>query len=442
MLSYAERRQTLIDQLRASRGGELALGKATSNLFRDRTPATKQRLDVRAFHHVLEVDAKQGWVDVEGMTPYDVLAAATLRHGVMPCVVPQLKSITIGGAVAGVAIEATSFRYGLAHATMLELEVLLADGSVVVCTADNEHRDLFFGFPNSYGTLGYALRVRTKTIPTKPYVAVTHIRHTDARAYFEQMGELCKAADVDFLDGTVFAKDALFISVGRFVDTAPYVSDYTFEEIYYRSIRNREHDFLTAADYLMALGHRLVLVLEESGRAKSLAAPPARPQSAQLALLHQGHAAQQPLAVDAHARSGFRPPASRNRHSRRRRAIDARRGFSRLLSARGRHHADLDLSDRHARTVDAVSDGSEQDVRELRFLGRRAQGQPHAPGHFNRLVERKVSSSAASNRCTRNATIRAKILGNYGGEAYRALKARYDPDGNFPDLYSKCVLRH
>ena len=36
----------------------------------------------------------------------------------MPAVVPQLKSITLGGAVAGVGIEATSFRYGLVHDTI------------------------------------------------------------------------------------------------------------------------------------------------------------------------------------------------------------------------------------------------------------------------------------------------------------------------------------
>jgi hypothetical protein len=29
----------------------------------------------------------------------------------------------------------------------------------------------------------------------------------------------------------------------------------------------------------------------------------------------------------------------------------------------------------------------------------------------------------------------------YGADAYRALKAKYDPAGAFPDLYDKCVLR-
>ena len=112
------------------------------------------------------------------MTPYEDLTSACLAHGVMPAVVPQLKTITLGGAVAGVGIESSSHRYGLVHDTMLELDVLLGDGRVVSCTADNEHADLFFGFPNSYGTLGYALRVKAKTIPVKKYV------HLDASAVF------------------------------------------------------------------------------------------------------------------------------------------------------------------------------------------------------------------------------------------------------------------
>jgi FAD/FMN-containing dehydrogenase len=108
----------------------VGLGKATSNLFRDRAAVARHRLDVRGFDHVLAVDARSGWVDAEGMVPYDVLVAACLAQGVMPAVVPQLKSITIGGAAAGVGIEATSFKYGLVHETLQELEILLPAGEV------------------------------------------------------------------------------------------------------------------------------------------------------------------------------------------------------------------------------------------------------------------------------------------------------------------------
>jgi hypothetical protein len=42
----------------------------------------------------------------------------------------------------------------------------------------------------------------------------------------------------------------MVVSVGRFVDEAPYVSDYSFERIYYRSLRERTTDFLTSDGYL------------------------------------------------------------------------------------------------------------------------------------------------------------------------------------------------
>ncbi|HEY3076909.1 MAG TPA: FAD-binding protein, partial [Burkholderiales bacterium] len=117
---------------------------------------------MRAFNQVLQVDAAAGWIDTEGMITYEDLTRECLVHGLMPAVVPQLKTITLGGAVAGVGIESSSHRHGLVHDTMLELDVLLGDGRIVTCTATNEHADLFFGFPNSYGTLGYALRVKAK----------------------------------------------------------------------------------------------------------------------------------------------------------------------------------------------------------------------------------------------------------------------------------------
>ena len=77
------------------------------------------------------------------MTTFVDLADATLAAGTMPRVVPQLKSITLGGAVAGVGIEASSFRHGLVHDTIAAIDVLTGDGRIVVCTPDNEHRDLF-----------------------------------------------------------------------------------------------------------------------------------------------------------------------------------------------------------------------------------------------------------------------------------------------------------
>ncbi len=245
---YELKKQRLVEFLRAHRGA-VRLAKDTSNLFRDRSAAPAQRLDVRDFNQVLAVDAAARTIEVEGMTPYVALVDECLRHGVLPAVVPQLKSITIGGAVTGCGIEASSFRYGLAHETVQEMEILLPGGRVVVATPHNEHRELFYGFPNSYGTLGYALRLKIRAVPVKPYVRLTHRRFSDPREYFAELERHC-AGDADFVDGVVFAPDELYLTTGDFTDAAPYTSDYTYQRIYYRSIRERSEDYLTTRDYI------------------------------------------------------------------------------------------------------------------------------------------------------------------------------------------------
>ncbi len=246
MSTFEAKKQRLIGQL--GEGG-VRLAKPTSNLFRDRDEAPSRRLDVHDFNNVLAIDTERGWVEVEGMTTYADLTDATLARGVMVAVIPQLKSITIGGAIAGIGIESSSFKYGLPHETLLEMDVLVGDGRVLHCTPDNEHRDLFYGFPNSYGTLGYALKVKARTVPAAPYVALEHIRFADAAALFRRVEELC-AQEIDFLDGSVFGPDELYLTVGRFADQAPYTSDYTYMDIYYQSIRRRPSDYLTTYDYL------------------------------------------------------------------------------------------------------------------------------------------------------------------------------------------------
>jgi hypothetical protein len=253
MTAYAAKKNRLLEELAAARargGASVGLAKRTSNLFRDRPARKRPRVDLSHFNSVLNVDPVAGIVEAEGMTTFVDLADATLAAGTAPRVVPQLKSITLGGAVAGVGIEASSFRFGLVHDTISEIEVLTGDGRALVCTPDNEHRDLFHGMPNSYGTLGYALKLTARTTPASATCTIEHRRYAEPARAFAAIGELARAPGVDFLDGVVFARDALVLTLGRFVDTAPYSSDYTFERIYYQSLRERADDHLTAHDYL------------------------------------------------------------------------------------------------------------------------------------------------------------------------------------------------
>jgi len=253
---YEARKARLCGQYAAlPAGAPVRLAKPTSNLFRTRRRSCARRLDVRALDGVLTVDPAERTADVQGMTTYEHLVDATLAHGLMPLVVPQLKTITLGGAVTGLGIESSSFRNGLPHESVREMEVLTGDGRVVLARPDNEHRDLFHAFPNSYGTLGYALRLTIELEPVRPYVRVRHVPFTDRAALFAAMAAVCAERSydgdpVDFVDGTVFAAGELYLTLGTFVDAAPSTSDYTGMGIYYRSLQRHRVDHLTVHDYL------------------------------------------------------------------------------------------------------------------------------------------------------------------------------------------------
>src|SRR4051795_8444270 len=230
VMSYEARVDALRRALLAApKDAPVRLHKRTSNLFRPRDRAASP-LDADGFSGVLSVDVEKRTADVGGMTTYEDLVDATLPHGLMPLVVPQLKTITLGGAVTGLGIESSSFRNGLPHESVIEIEVLTGDGGIVVARRDNEHAALFRGFPNSYGTLGYVLRLRIELEPVRPHVRLRHLPFAEPGEYFEAMAAVCDARAhegerVDFVDGTVFGADEMYLTLGTFSDDAPATSD-------------------------------------------------------------------------------------------------------------------------------------------------------------------------------------------------------------------------
>src|SRR5512137_1117233 len=179
---HRRRVQQLAAVLRASTG-PVRLRKRTSNLFRPRQRADRVLLDGDTLDHVIVVDRLARTAEVEGMTTYAALVDATLPLGLAPAVVPELKSITVGGATTGLGIESSAFRFGLVHETVDEFDVLVADGRVLRCSP-TEHADLFRGFPNSYGSLGYATRLTVRLVPVERFVHLRHERFADAAPYF------------------------------------------------------------------------------------------------------------------------------------------------------------------------------------------------------------------------------------------------------------------
>lgn len=236
------------------------LAKKTSNLFRRRAANPHPGLDVSGLDRVIEVHPDEMTADVAGMCTYEDLVAATLPYGLAPYVVPQLKTITLGGAVTGLGIESTSFRSGLPHESVVEMDILTGSGEIVTAAPDGPDAALFFGFPNSYGTLGYATRLKIRLERVQPYVELRHVRFTDVGDLQVAMDRIVTTREhdgepVDYLDGVVFSATESYLTLGRQTDVAGAVSDYTGMDIFYRSIQHAAaqspiRDRLTIHDYL------------------------------------------------------------------------------------------------------------------------------------------------------------------------------------------------
>jgi FAD/FMN-containing dehydrogenase len=372
------------------------------------------------------------------------LVEATLARGAMPCVVPQLKSITIGGAVVGIGIESSSFRYGLVHETVEELEILTGDGRIVIARPDNEHRDLFFAFPNSYGTLGYALRIRARTLAVKRYVHLRHARFEDPARFFVAVEAAC-ASDADFVDGVVFGPRSMVLTEARFAGDAPYSSDYTYEKIYYRSLLERDEDWLTARDYLWRWDTDWFWCSKNLG--------------AQNAVVRR-------LLGRGRLNSVFYTRIMR---------WNARMGLTRALDRLGGRHGESVIQDVDV-PIARAAEFQRFLLAEIRILpiwicpfrafdpAARWTLYPTDPGtlyvnfgfwdvvhtrtaypagHFNRLVERKVAELGGIKSLYSDSYYpREEFDAMFGGAAYAVLKERYDPRGRLKGLYEKTVQRH
>lgn len=447
--AYRRRVATLQEEYAAIPAGEpVRLAKRTSNLFRPRAAAQRPGLGVAAFDGVIEVDAAARTADVQGMTTYEHLVAATLPHGLMPLVVPQLKTITLGGAVTGLGIESSSWRNGMPHESVVELDIMTGSGEVVTVSPEGEHRELYYGFPNSYGTFGYALRVRIELEPVQPYVHLRHLRFRRFDDLVETLSSVCASGvhdgeAVEFVDGCVFGPDESYLTLGSWTREAPAVSDYSWMDIYYRSIQSRREDWLTAHDYLWrwdtdwfwcsrAFGAQKRWVRRLAGRR-----------------FLRSDVYWRIKALDDRYHPMARLDRVRGRPPREDVIQDIEVPVDRLAEFVADFQREVPISPfwlcpLRQRDSEVTWDLYRLDPAALYVNVGFWSSVPLAPGmdpqHHNRWVEDEVDRLGGRKSLYSTAFYdEDRFWELYNGPAYRALKQRYDPSGRLLDLYEKCV---
>lgn len=423
------------------------LAKPTSNLFRPRVRSTSPGLDISGLTGVVSIDPDARTAEVAGMCTYEDLVSATLPYGLSPLVVPQLKTITLGGAVSGLGIESASFRNGMPHESVLELDVLTGAGEIV--TASPQHNaDLYRAFPNSYGSLGYAVRLQIALETVEPFVALRHVRYHTLSDLVEAMTTIVATGSfdgvrVDYLDGVVFGTDESYLCLGHQSDEPGRVSDYTGQDIYYRSIQHDQGtstDRLTTLDYLWrwdtdwfwcsaAFGAQHPVV-------RRLWPRRFRRSSVYWKLLSYEHRFD---LVDRVEKLRRRPPRERV-------VQDVEVPIEYTVEFLDWFLAAVPITPIWLCPVRQQQEWTlyplppNRTYVNLGFWSTVPGGD--TPGATNRAIERRVRELDGHKSLYSDAYYSPEEFDAlYGGDAYRAVKATYDPDSRLLDLYAKAVQR-
>ncbi|CAD7961311.1 unnamed protein product [Amoebophrya sp. A120] len=325
--SYERRKkqvEVVAKEICRDKSGKFRMFKQTaSNTFRhdqiDTRASKEGKLDLSSFCHVIdetldpvvsedsrnsgEEDPNSFYspyhatIEVEASTTFETFVSVLLEKGYMPLVVPELRSITVGGAIVGIGVESSSFKHGFFHEGLVAADILLpfdneeeeeneekktgAGGSrgsglsgarVVTVTKDNEYRDLFAALPNSLGSFGYILKLKMRVQKVKPYVRLT-------KTWVSGADNLVKALEIastgksleksDFVDCVALSTTGGVIIEARFVDRPEQcgslaLSDYSWRsgKSFYKSLFPKTDpktgnppsivttDLLTVEDYI------------------------------------------------------------------------------------------------------------------------------------------------------------------------------------------------
>ena len=220
--SHEELVQDICRQVKQGQGRLLTVRKPHA----DHTPRSVDykkncySVDVTKLTRVLEVNTKEGWMHVEGLANMDQLVTVALEFGMIPACCPEFRAFTVAGLINGRGVQSSSHKYGLFEiaANILEVEVVLGDGSVIVCDS-KRHADFFHHIRGCYGTLGIVTAAKVRLVPATKMVKCEH--HV-----FDKLGEFTSFMESQlgkphFLDGVVFSRNHAVAILGDFVQGVP-----------------------------------------------------------------------------------------------------------------------------------------------------------------------------------------------------------------------------
>jgi hypothetical protein len=253
MATHEEKANKIAERLRNRKSKEpvMIIKKSVSHQVPKPNELGKEdeKIDISELNKILQIDIKNRTCTAEPGITFSDLVKETLKHNLVPIVVPELKTITIGGAVVGCSIEATSYKMGGFHDNCLEYEIITAKGDVLKCTPTNENKEIFQMVHGTFGTLGILAKLKFKLMDAKQYVKMTYETYNNIEDYKKAIWDHYVKKDVDLMDGIIHSPEKLVLCIGTFVEKVPYTNSYDWMKVFYKTTEKRKEDYMKTYDY-------------------------------------------------------------------------------------------------------------------------------------------------------------------------------------------------
>jgi len=145
------------------------------------------------------VDTRGKTVDVEGGVVWRDLVHQLAPEGLVPPVLTNNLSVTVGGTLSIAGIGLSSFRYGTQGDNVEELDVVTGTGELIRC--DRERRaDLFWGAIAGLGQVGVITRAKLRLRPMKAMTRTYYLLYDDLRRFLEDTRRAMDSGRWDHLE--------------------------------------------------------------------------------------------------------------------------------------------------------------------------------------------------------------------------------------------------
>ncbi|MBI2667837.1 FAD-binding protein [Candidatus Woesearchaeota archaeon] len=192
---------------------QLHFSHAGSHSTRSKSSKRYNNVNISHLNKIISIDKKKKELLIEPAVQMKQLVKETLKHNLLPRVVMEFPTITVGGAIEGAGLESSSFKCGQFNNCCKEYEIVTAEGSLIKASR-TKNSDLFYGKTGSYGTLGLLTLIKLQLVDAKKYVHLKYIPINNIKGAINLIKEQTKKS-LDYIEGIILDKDKSIIIIGK-----------------------------------------------------------------------------------------------------------------------------------------------------------------------------------------------------------------------------------